>query len=102
MKGGSMDFSVIVDEPRSVLTDSTPSTSTPGTPELSAARAEYAKVMNDPTHKHYEGFKRGDKAADAYVSELYKKALSHPAAPSIRAGDHRGATRPVGPHGRAG
>jgi hypothetical protein len=37
-------------------------------------KAEYAKVMSDPTHKHYEGFKRGEKAANDYVNELYRQA----------------------------
>jgi hypothetical protein len=38
------------------------------------AEAEYAKVMNDPKHPHYEGFKRHDPAAEAYVNELFRKA----------------------------
>ncbi len=38
------------------------------------AQAEFSKVMSDKTHKHYEGFRRGDKAAEAYVNELFKRA----------------------------
>ena len=39
-----------------------------------SATAEYAKVLNDTSHPHYEGFRRGDKAALAYVDDLYRRA----------------------------
>lgn len=42
-----------------------------------AAREEYAKVMSDPKHEHYEGFKRGDKKAQEYVNGLYSKAYGN-------------------------
>jgi hypothetical protein len=42
-----------------------------------AARDEYAKVMSDPTHKHYEGFRKGTKEALAYVDNLYKSAYGN-------------------------
>lgn len=41
------------------------------------AREEYAKVMSDPKHEHYEGFKRGDKKAQEYVNGLYSKAYGN-------------------------
>ena len=47
----------------------------PSSPALDAATAEYEKVMTDPTHLHYAGLRRGDKAASDYVNGLYKKAL---------------------------
>lgn len=37
-------------------------------------RAELAKIMTDPQHPQHAGWKRGDKAALAYVDELYKQA----------------------------
>lgn len=40
-----------------------------------AANIEYAKVLSDPTHPHFAGFRRGEKAAEAYVDALYKKAF---------------------------
>lgn len=48
---------------------------TPSTPALDAATAEYEKMMTDPTHEHYHGLRRGDKAANDYVDSLYRKAL---------------------------
>ncbi len=42
-----------------------------------AAREEYAKVLSDPKHEHYEGFKRGDKKAQEYVNNLYLKAYGN-------------------------
>ena len=42
-----------------------------------AAKEEYAKVMSDPKHEHFEGFRRGDKKAHAYVDDLYKKAYGN-------------------------
>ena len=47
----------------------------PSTPALIAATAEYEKVLTDPTHQHYDGLRRGDKAANDYVDGLYRKAL---------------------------
>ncbi len=47
----------------------------PSTPALAGATAEYEKVMTDPTHEHYAGLRRGDKAANDYVDSLYRKAL---------------------------
>lgn len=38
------------------------------------AEAEYGRMMSDPKHPHYEGFKRGDKEAEAYATELFRKA----------------------------
>lgn len=45
------------------------------TPAVNAATAEYEKMMTDPTHEHYAGLRRGDKAANDYVDSLYRKAL---------------------------
>jgi hypothetical protein len=45
------------------------------TPALDAATAEHEKVMTDPTHQHYDGFRRGDQAASDYVDGLYRKIL---------------------------
>ena len=42
-----------------------------------AARDEYAKVMSDPKHPQYEGFKKGSKEALAYVDDLYKKSYGN-------------------------
>lgn len=42
-----------------------------------AAREEYAKVMSDPKHEHYEGFKRGEKKAHDYVDGIYEKAYGN-------------------------
>jgi hypothetical protein len=42
-----------------------------------AARDEYAKVMSDPKHPHYEGFKKGTKEAMAYVDNLYKQTYGN-------------------------
>jgi hypothetical protein len=42
-----------------------------------AARDEYAKVMSDPKHPHYEGFKKGTKEAMAYVDNLYKQSYGN-------------------------
>ena len=47
------------------------------TPAGEAAFAEYAKVVNDPTHPHHHGLKRGDKAANDYVDALYRKAYGN-------------------------
>lgn len=38
------------------------------------ARDEYARVMTDPTHPHYEGFRRKSKESEAYINDLYKKS----------------------------
>jgi len=42
-----------------------------------AARDEYAKVMSDPKHPQYEGFKKGTKEALAYVDNLYKQSYGN-------------------------
>ena len=72
-----MDFNVSIGDSGSVMTESD---ATP-TPAGLQAREEYAKVLSDPTHKHFEGLKRGDKHANEYVDGLYKQAypttLSH-------------------------
>ncbi len=38
-------------------------------------RAEHSKVMNDKTHPMYELYRKGDKKANDYVDDLYKKAF---------------------------
>ena len=65
-----MDFNASIGDNGSVMTESD---ATP-TPAGLQARDEYAKVLSDPTHKHYEGLKRGDKHANEYVDGLYKHA----------------------------
>ena len=45
-----------------------------GTISAEDARSEYAKVMNDPKHPHYEGFRRRDPKAEEYVNDLYRRA----------------------------
>jgi hypothetical protein len=42
-----------------------------------AARDEYAKVMSDPKHPQYDGFRKGSKESLAYVDELYKKSYGN-------------------------
>jgi hypothetical protein len=41
------------------------------------ARAEYARILSDPTHPQYEGFKRQDKKALEYVNNLYSRAYGN-------------------------
>ncbi len=38
------------------------------------AKAEYARVLSDPTHEHHAGLLRRDPKAEQYVDELYRKA----------------------------
>jgi hypothetical protein len=67
-------------------------TLTASNPALQAAQAEYEKVLTDPTHPHYAGYRRGDKAAHDYAESFYRKALpptpapGTPSAPSNPAG----------------
>jgi len=44
-----------------------------------AAKAELAKIISDPTHKHHLGFKKipMDPEADRYVQDLYKRAYGN-------------------------
>lgn len=42
-----------------------------------AAREEYAKVISDPKHPHYEGLRRRDPKSEAYVNDLYAKAYGN-------------------------
>jgi len=70
-----MDSTVSIGEPDSLMTESAP------TPAGLAAREEYAKILNDPTHPHHDGLKRNSKAANDYVTELYRKAYSNAPAP---------------------
>ena len=50
------------------------------------AREEYAKVMSDPTHPHFDGLRRNSKEANAYVDGLYKKALPDSSPVTIQEG----------------
>jgi hypothetical protein len=38
-----------------------------------AVRTELSKIMSDPSHPHYEGFRRRDPKAEEYVNDLYKR-----------------------------
>lgn len=39
------------------------------------AKAEYEKMMTDPTHKFYQDFKRGGKASNDYINDFYRRAV---------------------------
>lgn len=66
-----MDFNVSIGETDSLMTESAPN------PAGIAAREEYVKILSDPTHPHHDGLKRNSKAANDYVTELYRKAYSN-------------------------
>ena len=42
-----------------------------------SATDEYAKILNDPKHPQYEGFRRNDPKAIAYVDALYRRAYGN-------------------------
>lgn len=44
-----------------------------GATSLEEAKQEHTRVMNDPKHEHYEGYKRGDPKALAYITDLYSR-----------------------------
>jgi len=56
-------------------------TATELTPLAEQATAEYRRVLNDPTHPHYEGLRRGDAQAENFVNDLYRRA--HGSAPAV-------------------
>ncbi|MCI0426919.1 MAG: hypothetical protein L0Z46_02740 [Nitrospiraceae bacterium] len=74
-----MEFQVLPPETGSVLTESAPSQAG------LQAREEYAKMLSDPKHPHYEGLRRRDPKAEAYANGLYDKA--YPKTAPTKSGD---------------
>ena len=69
-----MDVSVEIGNGLAIAEPTTPTTNTAG----DAVRAEYAKILSDPTHPLHAGLWRGDKAVDDHINALYAKAYSTP------------------------
>ena len=41
------------------------------------AKEEYAKIISDPTHPMYEGYRRRDPKVESYITELYRSAYGN-------------------------
>lgn len=69
-----MEMNVSIGESLGVLTEPAPSPSAPSNPAGLQAREEYAKIISDPQHPMYEGFRRGEKSVMNHIDTIYKKA----------------------------